>query len=270
MCLQAQESRDGAKADWPQARPAGTEDTPSPPSDGGEGRGEEGRWEPLSSVLSPLLRRGARKKWRASKYLRRKTTFLWIAVQHAFSSTRCTATWQRQTVGCRADLSFLSGLFPFLFDQRFQPGQFFRAQFAGFQEALHHRRQRAVERVPERVEQLAALRLFARHRRAVERQVAKLFRGQQALGHHPVHQRADGAVGPFGLFVQLLLDGRGRARFVLPDRLDDRPFGFGQFDVGFRHRLIVDRGEELSTVVEVSRLFFTIVETDPLKANGRV
>jgi uncharacterized radical SAM superfamily Fe-S cluster-containing enzyme len=36
--------------------------TPSPPSDGGEGRGEEGPWIPLSSVLSPLLRRGARKK----------------------------------------------------------------------------------------------------------------------------------------------------------------------------------------------------------------
>src|SRR6266496_3479714 len=35
---------------------------PSPPSDGGEGRGEEGRWMPLSSVLSPLLRRGERKK----------------------------------------------------------------------------------------------------------------------------------------------------------------------------------------------------------------
>jgi len=43
--------------------------TPSPPSDGGEGRGEEVRFEtdelfgmPLSSILSPLLRRGERKK----------------------------------------------------------------------------------------------------------------------------------------------------------------------------------------------------------------
>jgi len=36
--------------------------TPSPPSEGGEGRGEEGSGKPLSSVLSPLLRRGARKK----------------------------------------------------------------------------------------------------------------------------------------------------------------------------------------------------------------
>ena len=36
---------------------------PSPPSDGGEGRGEEGHSVrlPLSSVLSPLLRRGERK-----------------------------------------------------------------------------------------------------------------------------------------------------------------------------------------------------------------
>src|SRR5213075_1030133 len=32
--------------------------TPSPPSSGGEGRGEE---VPLSSILSPLLRRGERK-----------------------------------------------------------------------------------------------------------------------------------------------------------------------------------------------------------------
>src|SRR5439155_11919235 len=35
--------------------------TPSPPSVGGEGWGEEEPWLPLSSVLSPLLRRGARK-----------------------------------------------------------------------------------------------------------------------------------------------------------------------------------------------------------------
>ena len=173
MCLQAQECRNGAKADWPQARQAGTEDTPSPPLDGGEGRGEEGRWEPLSSVLSPLLRRGAR-KWRA-----------------------------------------------------------------GFQEALHHRGERAVERVFERVEQLTALRLFARHRRAVQRQVADFLRGEQALAHHAVHQRADRAVGPLGLFVQLLLNGRGGARFVLPDRLDDSPFGFSQFDGFLRHWLIV-------------------------------
>src|SRR5438093_11800130 len=43
---------------------AGSEEAPSPPSDGGEGRGEEGRWVrmPRSSVLSPLLRRGERKK----------------------------------------------------------------------------------------------------------------------------------------------------------------------------------------------------------------
>jgi len=36
--------------------------SPSPPSDGGEGWGEEGRfyWFPLSSVLSPLVPRGER------------------------------------------------------------------------------------------------------------------------------------------------------------------------------------------------------------------
>jgi hypothetical protein len=41
---------------------AATEETPSPPSDAGEGRGEEEHWMPLSSVLSPLLRREERKK----------------------------------------------------------------------------------------------------------------------------------------------------------------------------------------------------------------
>src|SRR5438128_152084 len=60
-------------AEGPQPGAAGTEETPSPPSDGGEGRGEEGRWMPLSSVLSPLLRRGERKKKRAQN-LAQKTT----------------------------------------------------------------------------------------------------------------------------------------------------------------------------------------------------
>ena len=53
--------------DGPSAANAATK-IPSPPSDGGEGRGEEVRFEteelfgmPLSSVLSPLLRRGERK-----------------------------------------------------------------------------------------------------------------------------------------------------------------------------------------------------------------
>jgi uncharacterized radical SAM superfamily Fe-S cluster-containing enzyme len=39
--------------------------TPSPPSVEGEGRGEERSQMPISSVLSPLLRRGARKRKRA-------------------------------------------------------------------------------------------------------------------------------------------------------------------------------------------------------------
>src|SRR5207245_5414494 len=44
---------------------SGSAISPSPPSDGGEGRGEEARfyWFPLSSVLSPLVPRGG---WRES------------------------------------------------------------------------------------------------------------------------------------------------------------------------------------------------------------
>ena len=56
---------------------AGIPETPSPPSDGGEGRGEEGRCMrmPLCSVLSPLLRRGERKEKRAPKNLRKLGRF---------------------------------------------------------------------------------------------------------------------------------------------------------------------------------------------------
>src|SRR6266511_2764866 len=52
-----------------------TEEPPSPPLDGGEGRGEEGHCVtmPLSSVLSPLLRRGEKRKRPAQKNLRKKT-----------------------------------------------------------------------------------------------------------------------------------------------------------------------------------------------------
>src|SRR5687768_9728465 len=49
----------------PPAREGRNQETPSPPSDGGEGRGEEEPWMPLSSVLSPLLRRKERKRKRA-------------------------------------------------------------------------------------------------------------------------------------------------------------------------------------------------------------
>src|SRR5437016_13584933 len=53
------------------------EETPSPASNGGEGRGEEGRCVkmPLSSVLSPLLRRGERKqKWAKTHCYREQLT----------------------------------------------------------------------------------------------------------------------------------------------------------------------------------------------------
>src|SRR6266487_702709 len=60
--------------------------TPSPPSDGGEGWGEEE--PPLSSVLSPLLRRGERKK----KSARQK------------SSQPATTSTDTDTVCCRRRL----------------------------------------------------------------------------------------------------------------------------------------------------------------------
>src|SRR6266571_7872697 len=57
---------------------------PSPPSDGGEGRGEEGRWVTLSSFLSPLLRRGERMKKHASVNLGEETTFRWMLIHRSF------------------------------------------------------------------------------------------------------------------------------------------------------------------------------------------
>ena len=64
-------------------RVGATGETPSPPSDGGEGRGEEGRCVRLLlySVMSPLWRRGERKKERAPKNLRKKPTDSWIAIR---------------------------------------------------------------------------------------------------------------------------------------------------------------------------------------------
>src|SRR5437773_9586571 len=56
------------RRELPHPGDAGSE-TPSPPLDGGEGRGEEGScvMVPLASVLSPLLRRRERKQNRAPK-----------------------------------------------------------------------------------------------------------------------------------------------------------------------------------------------------------
>src|SRR5438046_10349203 len=72
----------------PRPGPAGAKETPSPPSDGGEGRGEEVRCVrmPLSSVLSPLLRRGERKKERAGNNLRTPRKPLLIVITRAHES----------------------------------------------------------------------------------------------------------------------------------------------------------------------------------------
>ncbi len=53
---------------------AGIPEPPSPPSDGGEGRGEERHSvrRPLSSILSPLMRRGERKKKHVSIKFRKE------------------------------------------------------------------------------------------------------------------------------------------------------------------------------------------------------
>src|SRR3989442_11293083 len=73
---------------------AGSQQTPSPPSDGGEGRGEEGRCVRihLSSVLFPLLRRGERKKNSTPKNLRSMQKFREIIAQVAWNPLPRAAT----------------------------------------------------------------------------------------------------------------------------------------------------------------------------------
>ena len=69
-----------------------------------------------------------------------------------------------------------------------------RVQIPAVQQTLHHRRERAVEGVLERVKQFAALRLRARDGGLVNGQFAFLFRLEHALDDHAVHQRADGRI----------------------------------------------------------------------------
>ena len=128
---------------------------------------------------------------------------------------------------------FLS--FSLRFNQRFQFREFIGAQFVAFQEALHHGRQRAVEGVFQRIKKLPLLGLGAGDGGAVQREVAKLLGGQQPFRDHPIHQGADGAVGPLLVFVQFLLNGGRGARFVFPNGLDDGPFGLGEFNSFLGH-----------------------------------
>ena len=100
---------------------------------------------------------------------------------------------------------------------------------------MDHRGERAVEGVLEGVKQFTALRLFAGDYGTVERQVTDLFRREQALRNHAVHERAHGGIGPGGLWVEFFLDRRRRAGFMVPDGLDDRPFRLGQFDGRLGH-----------------------------------
>src|SRR5439155_22244975 len=84
-CLSSADAEGRRKSNhgWPRRGKAATQDAPSPPSDGGEGRGEEERpiTTPLSSILSPLLRRGERKKKRAPENFRTPRKLLWIEVR---------------------------------------------------------------------------------------------------------------------------------------------------------------------------------------------
>src|SRR6266568_3640120 len=67
---------------------AGIPEPPSPPSDGGEGRGEERHSvrRPLSSILSPLMRRGERKKKRVSiKFRKERSEVGFLEVVNSFN-----------------------------------------------------------------------------------------------------------------------------------------------------------------------------------------
>ena len=65
-----------------------------------------------------------------------------------------------------------------------------------------------------------------------------ILRAEQAFGDHPVHQGADGRVGPPGFFEKFFLDGRRIAGLVVPDGFDDCPLGFRQFNWRFWHGFV--------------------------------
>jgi len=121
------------------------------------------------------------------------------------------------------------------FQQRFQLGQVFLGQVACFQKASDHRRERAVEGMLKGVEQFAFLCMFGRHCRTVERLFARLFRGEQPLGGHAVHQRSDGRISPLCFSGEQLLNLRSGARLLFPDPLDNDPFRLGKLNWLFSH-----------------------------------
>lgn len=141
---------------------------------------------------------------------------------------------RQQSSGLRLASSFLCA-FLFCSDEGFEFGQFLAAQRVGFEEALNHRRERAVEGVLESVKQLAALRLCACNGGTVKREIADFLRREQVLGHHAVHERPNGGISPFSALEKFLLNGRRGAGFVFPDGLDDGPFRLGQFDFELGH-----------------------------------
>ena len=107
---------------------------------------------------------------------------------------------------------FLS--FPLCFNQRFQLRKFISAEFVIVQQALHHRCQCAIEGMFQRVKEFAFLGLRPGDGGAIQGEVADFLRSKETLGDHPIHQGANGAVGPLLVFVQLLLNGGRGARFV--------------------------------------------------------
>src|SRR6187551_2881568 len=108
-------------------------------------------------------------------------------------------------------------------DQILDLAQFLRRNILRLEQTLNERTERAVERILERVEQLALLSLRARDGGVIQCWVALLVGLEQPLPDHAIHERADGAVGPGGLFGELLLELGRSAGLLLPDGLDDGP-----------------------------------------------
>ena len=129
-------------------------------------------------------------------------------------------------------------------DEAFELIEFVTRDVLGVEQALNHRRERVIEGVLERVKQFAALRLFACDGRAIDRELAGLLSAQKSLCHHAIHERADGGICPRSFLEEQFLDDGRAARFVVPDGLDDGPFGLGEFGGLRGHTRIISTSVE--------------------------
>ena len=115
-------------------------------------------------------------------------------------------------------------------------------QVVAIQQKLHHGRQRSVKGPLHGAHDFTALGLFFRYDRVIQEKIADSFLSEQPLGDHSVHHCLNGAVRPGLVVLKCFLHSRRRTGLVIPYRLNNRPFTFGQL---------------ISLLCHINLLFFT-------------